>query len=111
MVPCKVGRILRALAVADAGQQVDGQQAGQGMDPPAAVPVIRDGLQVGHQVGHQAADGRFGKGVELWDNGGHEGCLASMGWVPALGMQDGPLGGENELGLRTVGFGSCVVHC
>ena len=106
MVPCKVGRVLRALAVADAGQQVDGQQAGQGVHPAPAVPVVREALQ----VGHQAADGRFGKDVELWDNDGHEDCLASVGWVPALGMQDGPLGGENGLGLRTVGFGSCVVH-
>ena len=70
MVPRKVGGILRAVAVADGVQHVDGQQAGQGdTHPTAAVPVVRDG--------HQAADGRVGEGIELWDHGGHEGCRGS----------------------------------
>ena len=73
MVPRKVGRVLRAVAVADGRQQVDGQQAGQGVDP---APVVRNGLQ----VGHQAADGRFEEAVGVWDHGGHEGCNASL-WV------------------------------
>ena len=76
MIPRKVGRVLRAVGVADRGQHVDGQQAGQGIDPAPAVPVVGDGFQ----VGQQAADGRFGEDVGLWDNDGHGGCLASV-WL------------------------------
>ena len=78
MVPRKVGGVLRAVGVADRHRHVDGQQAGQGIYPAPAVPVVGDGLQGGQQVVHQAADGRFGENVGLWDNGGHGGCLASL---------------------------------
>ena len=48
----KVGRVLRVLAVFYGGQQVDDQQAGQGIELAPAVPVVWDGFQVGHQVIH-----------------------------------------------------------
>ena len=60
---CCVGN--RAVAVAAGGQHVEGQQAGQGIDPAAGIP------------DHRPADERCGGGVELWDHGGHEGCTAS----------------------------------
>ena len=98
MVPRKVGGVLRAVAVADRGQHVNGQQAGQGIHPAPPVPVVGDG----GQVVHQPADDRFGKDIGLWDNGGHGGCDASW-WYKAIHMktQDGPLCCGNDLGIRT----------
>ena len=79
----------------------------EGVHPAPAIPVIRDGLQ----VGHQAADGRFGKDIALWNNGGHEGYLASMWLILSFKAQNDPLCDKNGLGLQTVGFGSYGVHC
>ena len=42
-VPRKVGGVLRAVAVANRSRQVDGQQAGQGVDPAPAGPGGRGG--------------------------------------------------------------------
>jgi hypothetical protein len=80
MVPREVGRVLRAVEAADGGQHVDDQQAGQGLNPTAGIPVVRDGVQVGHQIGHQTADLGCKRAIERCDKGGHEGCDASL-WM------------------------------
>ena len=104
MVPRKIGRVLGAVAVTDGGQHVEGQQEGQGIDPAPGIPVVRDGLQVGHEVVHQPMDRCGGEGVELWDNDGHEGCEASARLYDTLRTQNGPLCYGNGLGTRITGL-------
>ena len=69
----------------------------KGVDPAPAVPVVREGVQVSHQVVHQAADGRFGGDVGLWVTGA---VLVSM-WVLHMKTQDGPPCCGHGLGSRT----------
>ena len=56
MVPRELGSTLRVVAVPVVGQHIDGQKAGQGVDP---APPVWNGGHFGAQVVHQATDRYF----------------------------------------------------